>query len=82
MSIDFESLHSLPVADKLQLVERLWDDIADSAGTAGLHEWHKDEINRRMAELEAAPVRLDRGATLDPGRAAKCLSRSGSAPTS
>jgi putative addiction module component (TIGR02574 family) len=55
MSIDFDSLHSLPVAEKLQLVERLWDDIADSAGTAGLHEWHKDEINRRMAELEAAP---------------------------
>jgi putative addiction module component (TIGR02574 family) len=55
MSIDFESLQGLSVDDKLQIVERLWDDIADSAGTAGLQEWHRDEIMRRKAELESEP---------------------------
>jgi len=55
MSNDFESLHSLPVADKLRIVEQLWDEIAESADTTGLHEWHKDEIKRRMAELDFAP---------------------------
>ena len=55
MSIEFESLHGLPIADKLRLVEQLWDDIGESAQAAGLQEWHKEEIRRRMAELEAAP---------------------------
>jgi putative addiction module component (TIGR02574 family) len=55
MSIDFESLHNLPVADKLRIVEELWDDIGETAETAGVQEWHKDEIRRRVAELEAAP---------------------------
>ena len=30
MQPSFDELHSLPVADKLRLVERLWDDIAAS----------------------------------------------------
>ena len=53
--IDFDSLHNLPVADKLRIVGQLWDDIGASAETAGLQDWHKDEIHRRVAELETAP---------------------------
>ena len=55
MSIDFDSLHNLPVADKPRLVEQLWDEIGAAAETAGLQDWHKDEIRRRAAELDATP---------------------------
>jgi len=55
MPSSFDELHSLPIADKLQLVERLWDDIAASSEPMPLPEWHKEEARRRAAELEANP---------------------------
>ena len=30
MSIELEELRKLPIADKLRIVEQLWEDIADS----------------------------------------------------
>ena len=55
MQPSFDELHSLPVADKLRLVEQLWDDIAASDEPVPLPEWHKEEAQRRAAELEANP---------------------------
>jgi len=55
MQPSFDELHSLPVADKLQLVERLWDDIAASDEPLPLPAWHEEEARRRAAELEANP---------------------------
>jgi putative addiction module component (TIGR02574 family) len=55
MSLELDSLHNLPLADKLRIVEELWDDIGASAAAGGLQQWHKDEARRRMTELEAAP---------------------------
>ena len=39
MQPSFDELHSLPVADKLRLVERLWDDIAASDEPVPLPDW-------------------------------------------
>ena len=61
MSIDISDLHNLPVAEKLRIVEALWDDIAASDEPIVLHPWQRDEANRRSAELKADPsIAIDR----------------------
>lgn len=62
MSIDLENLRKLPVADKLRIVEELWDDISTADEPLVLHDWHKQEMRRRAQELEANP---DRAITRD-----------------
>lgn len=44
-------LRNLSPADKLQLVEELWDDLTN----VPTPEWHKEEIRSRAAELDADP---------------------------
>ena len=39
MSIDLKELRSLPIAEKLRLVELLWDDIGASDEPIVLHPW-------------------------------------------
>ena len=55
MHAEVEHLRNLPVAEKLRIVEELWDDIGDSAERFPLPEWHRVEVERRAAELEADP---------------------------
>ena len=40
-------------AEKLQLVEELWDDLASSREPLPLPPWHREEAHRRGAELDA-----------------------------
>ncbi len=53
MHAEVEHLRKLPVAEKLRIVEELWDDIGDSGERFPLPEWHRVEAERRAAELEA-----------------------------
>ena len=55
MSIDLEQLRNLPIADKLRIVEQLWDDIANSAEPFPVQPWHQEEAKRRDEELERTP---------------------------
>ncbi len=55
MQPSFDELHSLPIAGKLQLVERVWDEIAASGEPLPLPERHKEEAWRRAAELHSNP---------------------------
>jgi putative addiction module component (TIGR02574 family) len=55
MSIELEELRKLPVSDKLQIVEQLWEDIADSSEPFPLQAWHKNEAQRRSEELDRNP---------------------------
>lgn len=55
MSIDLKELRSLPVAEKLRLVELLWDDIGASDEPIILHPWQATEVARRSSELKADP---------------------------
>jgi len=56
MSIDFSDIRNLPVAEKLRLVELLWDDISASEEPIVLHSWQSEEAARRSAELKADPT--------------------------
>jgi putative addiction module component (TIGR02574 family) len=54
-------LRNLPPAEKLQIVEELWDDLADSSTPLPLPSWHLEEARRRAAELDADPsIAIDR----------------------
>ncbi len=55
MHREVEHLRQLPIAEKLRVVEELWDDIAASGEPFPLPEWHREDAERRAAELEADP---------------------------
>jgi putative addiction module component (TIGR02574 family) len=47
-------LNALPVADRLKLIEDLWDSIdAETADQLPLPEWHRDAIDRRLDSLDS-----------------------------
>jgi putative addiction module component (TIGR02574 family) len=45
----------LSVAEQLQLVEEIWDNIAPSVEQQPLTQAQRDELDRRIAALEANP---------------------------
>ncbi len=55
MNIDTNEILALPIAQKLQLVELLWDDIAKSSNPIPLPEWVEREASRRRDEMLADP---------------------------
>ena len=56
MSVDAVSVFDLSPAEKLQLVEDLWDDLAASPSGVPVHEWQKAELARRKANLMNNPA--------------------------
>jgi putative addiction module component (TIGR02574 family) len=56
------TLRDLPVEQRLQLVEELWDSIAADQGALALSEAQRQELDRRLDAYE-----LDR----NPGRPAE-----------
>ena len=55
MSEQSTSVFDLSPAEKLQLVEDLWDDLGASPEDVPVHEWQKEELDRRKANLLANP---------------------------
>ena len=53
---------ALPVAERMRLVEAIWDSISAVPEALPLTQWQKEELDRRLAEFEANP---DEGATLE-----------------
>lgn len=50
------SVFDLSPAEKLQLVEDLWDDLAATPEAVPVHEWQKVELARRKANLMDNPA--------------------------
>ncbi len=50
------SIFDLSVSEKLQLVEDLWDDLAATPDQIPLHDWQKEELARRKANLMNNPA--------------------------
>jgi len=50
------SVFDLSPAEKLQLVEDLWDDLAATPEAVPVHEWQLQEIERRKANLQKNPA--------------------------
>ncbi len=45
------SIFNLSSPEKLQLVEDLWDDLAATPSEIPVHDWQKEELARRKANL-------------------------------
>ncbi|MGA2618333.1 MAG: addiction module protein [Thermoguttaceae bacterium] len=56
MSLNVVSVFDLSPAEKLQLVEDLWDDLAASPTAVPVHDWQKQELARRRANLMNNPA--------------------------
>lgn len=46
---------ALPVEDRMRLVEAIWDSISAVPEALPLTEWQKQELDRRLAEMESDP---------------------------
>lgn len=63
MSIDLNALHSLPAAEKLRIVEMLWDDLGESSDPIPLPDWVDREAVRRRDEMRDASFGLSHDET-------------------
>lgn len=50
------SIFDLSPAEKLQLVQDLWDDLASTPEVVPMHDWQKLELARRKANLQENPA--------------------------
>lgn len=58
-SLLHEILH-LPPAERLRLVEDVWDSLATSTVDVPVPEWHRAELDERLADpAEQATISLD-----------------------
>jgi putative addiction module component (TIGR02574 family) len=54
--MDSASIFDLSPAEKLQLVEDLWDDLASAPEAVPVHDWQRQELARRKANLLKNPA--------------------------
>jgi len=54
-SAHLKQVAHLSVVEKLDLVEDLWDSIAEEADNLPLQEWQAKLLDQRLAEVEATP---------------------------
>ncbi len=55
MDVYTDSIKHLPIAEKLRLVERIWDDVASSPDGIPIPAWALEEARRRRDEMIANP---------------------------
>ncbi len=51
-----EELFKLSAAERLELVEELWDSIADEDEALALTDEQREDLERRLAEADADPT--------------------------
>ena len=56
MDANTDSIFDLSPPEKLQLVEDLWDDLAAVPSEVPVHDWQKEELARRKANLMNNPA--------------------------
>jgi putative addiction module component (TIGR02574 family) len=56
MEPNVDSVFDLSPPEILQLVEDLWDDLAAAPSDVPVHDWQKEELDRRKANLMSHPA--------------------------
>ena len=54
-SVDIQEILKLSVAERIELVEAIWDSIADAPESLPVSAAQKRELDRRLAEYEKNP---------------------------
>jgi putative addiction module component (TIGR02574 family) len=57
MSVSVESLgiNRLSVAERLALIEEIWDSLPEEVAPQDVPDWHRAELARRRADAESRP---------------------------
>ena len=55
MSSNEVDIELLSVQQRLDLIARLWDSIPNSADAVPVPQWHRQELERRLAAADADP---------------------------
>ena len=55
MKLDLDEVLRLPLAERVRLVEAIWDSIAADSAALPLTDAQRAELDRRLAEHEANP---------------------------
>ncbi len=55
MSIDRSELLALPVAEKLELVALLWDDLGNESSPLPIPQWAINQAKQRQSDITADP---------------------------
>ena len=55
MAIRIDEIKRLSVAERIQLVQDIWDSIAEENGALPLTESQRKELDRRVAEYDKDP---------------------------
>ena len=50
-----EEINRLPLAERLRLVEQIWDGIAASSASIPVPDWHRAELDRRLDDPSPEP---------------------------
>jgi putative addiction module component (TIGR02574 family) len=53
---EIDQLRALPVSERIQLVEDLWDTIATDSSGVGLSVAQREELDRRLDRFERSPA--------------------------
>lgn len=54
-SISASEIASMPIQQRIQLVEDIWDSIAEMPEAVEVPEWHKQELEKRLEAYHSNP---------------------------
>ena len=54
-SLSDVAIKQLSVAERLDLISELWDSIPDSLEELPIPDWHREELERRLAAADTDP---------------------------
>jgi putative addiction module component (TIGR02574 family) len=54
-SISASEIAEMPIQQRIQLVEDIWDSIAEMPEAVEIPEWHKRELEKRLEAYHANP---------------------------
>jgi len=53
--INLQAVLELPVSERIQVVEEIWDSVAKDIANVPLQPWQEEVLDRRVAEFEENP---------------------------
>ena len=54
-TITASDIAEMPIQERIQLVEDIWDSIAELPESVEIPQWHKEELDQRLAAYHANP---------------------------
>jgi hypothetical protein len=56
--IALDTLHQLPLKEKLFVMEALWDDLSQTESGLPVPQWHGDVLNERESQITASTAKF------------------------